>query len=198
MSMPSQILIVEDDARVVSTLARALAARQLEVVVAAGKREAIVLASQTAWLAALVDMGLPEGETAGLEVVRHLRLHWPHRHVSTLTGRMDPLLDNALYELDCGVLRKCDSLLSVIESFISKVTRDDLAGRTGRRFELTAREIELCRVLFAGSSLPEAAVRMQISIATAKRHVWKILRKTAPLGARNMRELEAALRRTMT
>ena len=81
---PHSILVVDDDERFRSRLARALSERGLEVRMAADVPEAIALAQAESPELAVVDLRMPGG--SGLDLVRELKTIDPTTRVVVLTG----------------------------------------------------------------------------------------------------------------
>ncbi len=150
--------------------------------------EARSLIAVANWSAALVDVHLGDQPADGLALLRELRRDWPHRHCSAVTGAMDAAIDNAVYAIGCGLLKKTGDFDDLLQAFL--LHAEDHVDRLARRFGLTGQETHLCRELFAGCSLRDAAKAMGIGVATAKTYVRSILRKTSALGAKSIRQLQ--------
>jgi len=80
-----KILLLEDDPETASALARGLSIEGHDVSPAALKREALQLLEQRSFDAAILDVGLPDGE--GYEVVETLRSRHPATWILMLTAR---------------------------------------------------------------------------------------------------------------
>ncbi|MGE3274912.1 MAG: response regulator transcription factor [Vicinamibacterales bacterium] len=81
---PASVLLVEDDERLRTRLARALEERGFEVRAAEDRASAIAAATDDSPEYAIVDLRLPDG--SGLEVVSGLRAIDPATRVVVLTG----------------------------------------------------------------------------------------------------------------
>ena len=81
------VLVVDDDAAFARTVADALNDRDIEAVAVSDPKEALALARQTSFSAAVVDLIMPEMD--GLELARELRRGNPATEVVLLTGHAD-------------------------------------------------------------------------------------------------------------
>jgi len=148
----------------------------------------------------LSDYHLPDG--TGADLARSLRRASPDTSVLVLTG--DPstsVLADVARSGAVGHLTKARDLDDVVSAVRqaaggeilfapSELQRLLVADRSERKLDepLTARELEVLRVLAAGVSTNAAADQLGISTATLRAHVQAILRK---LGAHSRLEAVA-------
>jgi len=196
------VLIVEDDVLVASALSRAVARHSVVQTVGTVRDALEILQRPRHWLAAIVDVGLPDG--TGMEVAS--RLLSPELHVPTLvlTGRSDHRLANEAQALGAQFLFKPVSL-DEIDGFLERVMANDPKTRIGASLDalasaagLTAREREIVSQILKGTARSDLAKVMQTRESTVKTHVRSILVKTAArdLGEVARRILEQAVHRS--
>ncbi len=202
MSTPIRVVIADDERLFAELLRVALrGAEGIEVV-------AVVhdLKSAQAALAAnkpdvvLADYHMPDG--TGAELARTVRNTLPATAVVVLTG--DPsaaVLNDVARSGAVGHLTKERGLEEVVASVRaaaageilfapSELQRLLLEGETAKRIiePLTARELEVLRLLAGGASTSSAAETLGISTATLRAHIQAVLRK---LGAHSRLEAVA-------
>ena len=202
MSSPLRVLVVDDERLFAELMRHALArATDIEVV---GVMHDVKTASQAAAdlkpAVVLSDYHLPDG--TGAELARSLRRDAPDSSVLILTG--DPsttVLADVARSGAVGHLTKSRDLDDVVTAVRqaaggeilftpSELQRLLVADRTERVLDepLTARELEVLRMLASGVSTNSAAEMLGISTATLRAHVQAILRK---LGAHSRLEAVA-------
>ena len=158
--------------------------------------EAVTLASETKPAVALMDVNMPG--RSGIEATQALRLVSPATRVVILTVSPDEhLVAEAIYAGACGYLLKDSSVAEIVsgiraavdgESLLSPRVAADLIERlrdSGPAREvprdelpkLTAREVEVLRLIVAGSENSEIARELVISEQTVKNHVSSVLAK---------------------
>jgi DNA-binding NarL/FixJ family response regulator len=195
-------VIVADDQRVVRDGLTILVGLidDIEIVAAAGDgAEAVELARETEPDVVLMDLRMPELD--GAEATRLIRSTLPQTQVLVLTTYADDAsLFPALQAGARGYLTK-DASAEEIETAIRAVAagrthldpmiqqrlvaaivdshRSSVADLPG---ELTAREVEVLKLIAAGLSNAEIAATLVVSVATVKTHVNHIFQKT---GARD-------------
>ena len=84
MQSPIRLLIVDDEERFVSTLARLLSMRQMEVTTAYSGEQALEAFAPGAFDVALVDVKMPG--MSGVELLAELKKRDPNLEVIVLTG----------------------------------------------------------------------------------------------------------------
>ncbi len=191
------ILIVDDHSLFRQGLKGLLMARRDAVCVvgeATNGREAIKLAARLQPDVILMDICMPDMN--GLEATTHIRRASPHIAIVILTASEADLdLRQAIQLGVSGYLSKdldCDELfdlLSGIEVGQPAITRA-MASRLMKCMsspfatasdcelpELTERELDVLRLVVRGSSNPQIAESLCISINTVKVHLRKILEK---------------------
>lgn len=180
------ILIVEDDPRVSSSLARGLGEAGYGVSVAATLREAQAHLESASLALVILDLGLPDGD--GVQVLRRLRQEGSRVPVIILTARdsvvervagLDEGADDYLAkpfsfpELLARVRARLRTIRQESESAVLKVGDleiDRLARRVRRGerpIELTAREFDLLAYLACNAGFP-------VSRDMLTREVWHV------------------------
>lgn len=202
MSTPLRVLVVDDERLFAELMRHALiGAPDMEVVgvmhdLSSASKAAIELKPAVV----LSDYHLPDG--TGADLARSLRRSNPDCSVLVLTG--DPsteVLADVARSGAVGHLTKARDLDDVVAAVRqaaggeilfapSELQRLLVAERTQRTLEepLTARELEVLRMLASGVSTNAAAETLGISTATLRAHVQAILRK---LGAHSRLEAVA-------
>jgi DNA-binding NarL/FixJ family response regulator len=185
-----KFLIVDDHAIVRSGLSRLLAALgEVEITETGNGRDAINLFRSIRPDLVLLDINLPG--LGGLELLRRLRLDDPEARVL-----MFSMHDEAIYArraLQAGARGYAtknidpDALLTAITRilnggrYIEPAIAEDLALRslddTQSNDQLTARDLEILRLLAEGSSLSEIADRLALSYKTVANNCSQIKAK---------------------
>jgi DNA-binding NarL/FixJ family response regulator len=202
MSTPLRVLVVDDERLFAELMRHALArATDIEVVdIMHDVKTASRAAADLKPAVVLSDYHLPDG--TGAELARSLRRDAPDSSVLILTG--DPsttVLADVARSGAVGHLTKSRDLDDVVTAVRqaaggeilftpSELQRLLVADRTERTLDepLTARELEVLRMLASGVSTNSAAEMLGISTATLRAHVQAILRK---LGAHSRLEAVA-------
>jgi DNA-binding NtrC family response regulator len=136
MSSP-RILLVDDEDRFRTNLAKMLAAQGLEVADAAGGREALELLQHEAYDVALVDLRMPGMD--GLETLAQMKKSAPGLEVIMLTGHAS--MDAAMQISKLGgydyLLKPCplEELLLKIEAAFEKKVEREKRTRTAAKAE---------------------------------------------------------------
>jgi DNA-binding response OmpR family regulator len=170
---PVRILLVEDDPETASALARGISLGGHDVSVAGLKSEALQLLEGRIFDAAILDVGLPDGE--GYEVVEALRSCQPETWILMLTARGS--VDDRVEGLDRGAddyLVKPFSIAELAATLrarerrpgrcTTEVRSDDLAldllerraTIRGERIELTGTEFSLLFALLRDRGVPRS------------------------------------------
>ena len=169
--------------------------------IAHGVDEAIALVQAEQPQVVLMDFNLPDGD--GITAVRVINERWPSTHVIMLSGiDTDDLLERAI-EVGCvGYLVKDRPVEDVLRAVRSAARGEllfsapELSRMLGRLRKpsspsmewLTARELEVLRLLAKGHSTEGIASQLFISVNTVRNHVGRILNK---LGAHSKLEAVA-------
>ncbi len=207
-----RVLIVDDHVLFSEGLASLLNAQpDFSVVGQAGSvGEAITLARELCPDLILMDFGLPDG--TGLEATQAILAERPTTNIVFLTvHEQDERLFAAIRSGAKGYLLKNVPVAKLLahlrglergEAAISPTMTSHILGEFARmspahessqvEAELTARELDVLKLLAAGASNREIADRLCISENTVKNHVGSILTK---LGLRNRREAASFARR---
>lgn len=187
-----RVIIVDDHKMLSEGTARLLAGEEdIEVVgTAATVADARVLVADTAPDVAIVDFRLPDGDGAAL--TREILAVSPTTKVLILTGLPDDGLLVAAIEAGCsGFLTKdraIEELAAAVrlagtgEAFIPTSLINQLlpkmrGERKGLGSDLTARELEILRLLQTGMTSPVIASTVFLSVNTVRNHVQNILMK---------------------
>lgn len=139
----------------------------------------------------LMDLLMPGG-IDGIEATRRLRQAHPEVRVVVLTSYADDarviaalragaigyILKEAEPELLLGAVRSAAQGRSVLDPTVATAVLHELAAPpTGRGAALTARELDVLRLLTRGLANKEIAERLSIGEETVKTHVGNILAK---------------------
>ena len=202
MNEKLRVMVVDDERLFAELMRVALSgAHGVEVVgVVHDVRSAIALANETGPTVVLSDYHLPDG--TGADIARTLRRSTPDTCVLVLTGDPSELvLSDVARSGAVGHLTKSrglDDVVSAVRTAASgeilfapsELQRLLVTAPTSRELEepLTARELEVLRVLAGGISTAAGAELLGISPATLRAHVQAILRK---LGAHSRLEAVA-------
>jgi DNA-binding NarL/FixJ family response regulator len=197
VSEPTRVAIADDQALVRTGFAMILTAAGLEVVAeAADGAEAVDAVRRTAPDVVLMDIRMPEID--GLEATRRIMASGsPPRVIMLTTFDLDRYVYAALRAGASGFLlkdvspeqlvaavrlvRAGDALLApaitrrLVERFAVRDGPDQSLHRD--LAALTPRELDVLRLLARGLTNAELAVRLQLSEATVKTHVARILAK---------------------
>lgn len=150
----------------------------------------VALANLENWLpdVAVVDLQLPGG-IDGIETARRIRTLTPHTQVVVLTAHTDDarvvaalragaigyLQKNTQPETLLTAIRAAARGQSLLDPAVANVVLQELVG--GNKDELTAREIEVLKLLAGGRTNREIAETLVIGEETVKTHVGNILAK---------------------
>jgi len=189
--MAISVLLVDDHAVVVETLALALAqSDDFEVAgTASTGEEAIAAAAETKPAVALVDMGLPD--ISGVEVLRRLRVSSPATRVVILTGSSDAShFAQAMEAGVSGYLTKDARLGEVTDAIRAAhegrvVVPERVVGRllapkptsSGLGADLNRRELEVLALLGEGCDAKRIATTLHVSWHTARGYIKNVLLK---------------------
>jgi len=173
----SAVLLVDDDEAFRRTVGDALETAGYTVLAAASGEEAVELAARHAPRAAILDVALPG--ISGYHVCRHLRGRFgaglPILFVSAVRLESFDRVAGLLIGADEYVTKPCatDELLIHLERLIrgSAPVAPQIAAR------LTARELEILRLLAEGRTGAEIAAELVISRRTVTTHIENLMRK---------------------
>lgn len=154
-----------------------------------GELKALVREHQPDML--IMDYNMPGGE--GGEVLAYLKHRYPGLRVLVLTAeRSGPLLKHLAAAGADGLLLKegsAEELLAAVQRIAGggKVLADEARAKIDAvDFELTARELQVLRLIGAGLTNAAIAERFSLSTRTVDKHRENLLRK---LGANNVVQL---------
>jgi DNA-binding NarL/FixJ family response regulator len=198
-----RVLVVDDELLFAELMRVALShADDIEVVgVVHDARTAIAEAPRLAPAVVLSDYHLPDG--TGADIARSLRRTLPDVSVLVLTGDPSPsVLADVARSGAVGHLTKARGLDEVVAavrqaaggeilftpSELQRLLLTEPAAERTLDEPLTARELEVLRLLAGGTSTAASSVQLGISPATLRAHVQAILRK---LGAHSRLEAVA-------
>lgn len=188
----ARILVVDDHELVAEAVARAIGAEpDLEVVAVVGTAaEAIAAVRSLRPAVVVMDVRLPDG--SGIDATARITTEFPETHVVMLTGFADGgVLARALEAGCAGFVAKegrFTELLATIRSVLTGVVHvpphllDGLVAHLRPRpaevgTDLTARELEILRMLAAGHSTKAMVEELALSIHTVRNHVRSVLSK---------------------
>ncbi len=194
-TVPLRVLIVEDDPMMQLGLEQSLMAHpQLEIV---GQTEdgylAVQLALQLKPNLVVMDIGLPRLD--GIAATQQIKAALPDTHVVMLTSHQTET--EIIAALSSGADAYCikgasiERLLSAIAAAVDGATYlDPLIARrvidhlkpptpTNNHANLSARELEVLKLMVLGLSNPEIAQKLYLSPNTVKTHVRGIMNKLA-------------------
>lgn len=179
-----RILIVEDDeilARALINVIRGGAEEARASTVAAAKR----MLRREPWDGLVIDVGLPDGD--GLELLAWAREAGVRTPALVITGQYEPALANRADLLNAQFAYKPE-ILPNVKAFLGRVRASAGEAETtaravvsaeelGRHVGMTAREIELTRLVVEGVPRGALAERLRVSENTVKTRVRRLLDK---------------------
>jgi len=178
-----KILIVEDEPSLSTTLVRTTET-YFEPVTASSKSMALDLAAQEPVVAAIVDVGLPDGD--GLDVVAELRKRSADMPILVLTGSNDPSTINRAQLLRAEYVVKpffSDNVARFVQRALahrSSVDKDRLQAtvtQISTDYRLSQREAQI--LIFAVEGVPRRHIAdvLGVSENTVKTQVRSLLEK---------------------
>ena len=140
---------------------------------------------------AVIELELPG--LSGVETIRRLRTLSPPVSAVILTGRVDQVAETVSAGA-CAFLLKTSPLEALVAALrtaaaghslvlpataatLLEASREQASVRSGKLADLSARELEVLRLLAGGRDNAEIAAELFISPSTAKSHVSRILGK---------------------
>jgi DNA-binding NarL/FixJ family response regulator len=161
------------------------------VVETASGEEALEAAGAITPDLAVIELELPG--LSGVEAIRRLRAVSPHVSAVVLTGRTDQVAE-AVSAGACAFLLKTSPLEALADALrtaaaghslvlpataatLLDANRERASVRSGKLADLSARELDVLRLLAGGRDNAEIAAELFISPSTAKSHVSRILGK---------------------
>ena len=179
-----KILIVEDEPSLSTTLVRATETYFSPLCVGSKAAAMRVVEDGTEVAAAIVDVGLPDGD--GLEVVARLRARFADLPILVLTGSMEPATINRAQLLHAEYVVKpffTDNVAKFIQRALqrsSSVDKERLQGvvaQITREQRLSAREAQI--LIFAVEGVPRRHIAdvLGVSENTVKSQVRSLLEK---------------------
>lgn len=178
------LLVVEDDELVARMLQRRLESFTRPTITASAA-EATARMRDHDWVAAIVDVGLPEGVIAGLDVLEHLRRELPELPLLTFTARFGAERETteaiALRSTRAGalVLPKEGSIEELL-AFVRRAVRQrmSLEDYLIQAHGLTTREASIVAWVAAEGTLQAFAEREGIALTTVRTHARRIVQRT--------------------
>ena len=197
------VVIVDDHPAILDSVGRYLESQGIDVLgTAADGSTGVELIEQLRPKVAILDLRLPG--LSGLEAVLRLRQRVPETRLLLYTGAGDnELVYQSLSAGALGVIQKDASLLELVRAV--DIVADDKPYIDGRLASfmlsgpsaplLTARELDVLRLLAEGNSNEAIAAELHIAPDTVRAHLRKAMRK---LGSRTRTQAVAtALRRSV-
>jgi DNA-binding NarL/FixJ family response regulator len=189
---PVTIVIVEDQEIVAEALSRAIDGELgMSVVGIAGTvEEAVSRAAQFHPRVVVMDYGLPDG--TGAEAARRIKANQADIEIVMMTGVSGGAVLAEALEAGCSGFVPKQSHYSMLIAAINGVVDGqvqvppDLMAEliahlrqrpTPQGSDLTARELELLRLIAAGESTAAIASQLYLSVHTVRNHVARILTK---------------------
>ncbi len=184
-----RIVIIDDHQMFAESLLRLLEAdHDLEVVGIAGscgESEGAIQRHRPSVV--VMDNRLPDGD--GVDAAARLRHDHPHVQIVMLSGQPDPTLVGRAIEAGCAGLVTKDHAVTDLVAAVRAAERGETffaAGAPGATRggetsggSLTARELDVVRLLVRGCSNQEIAVELNLSVNTVRNHLQAVLRKLA-------------------
>ncbi len=193
MSQLSQtVLVVEDDEAQSRAIERALG-RRFAVKTAATLAAARARLDDENFIAAIIDVGLPDAGEGGLELLRWLRARYPTVGALVVSARFERELLEAAAELGAFFLAKPLSM-TVVERWLENTptTRREVMLAAAREdYGLSAREFELLRWLVHGGTVDAFARHVGVGEGTAKAYARRLATK---LGVPRVRDVVGRFR----
>jgi len=179
------LLLVEDDPLARQAVARLLLPRDVHQAGSAAEALAAV-ATRSDWTGLIVDVGLPEGNLAGLHLLRTLRETLPDIPAVILTGQLKEEIVHTLSLLRADYLMK-PAGREKLAWFLGKVDAhlrrfDAIVERASARYDLSARQAEIVRWFLERKSVDAYLAHASISRSTFNKHRDAILAKTGDRG----------------
>jgi len=185
-----KVAIVDDHPMVAEGLARLVASESdLEFVGVAGSvADAVSLVAREGPDVVLMDYHLPDGD--GAEATASILRRWPHVKVLMLSGSSETEVLSKAIEAGCSGFISKNRRAGDIMSAVRSVARGEIVMRADQLAEvmnrlsapansegLTARELEILRLLAKGRSSAEIAIELFLSKHTVRNHIRNILMK---------------------
>ena len=190
--MAIEVLLVEDDARIAASIAKALRAKGYGVTLAARGEEAFFVATQQRFDLLVLDLSLPGRD--GLAVLEALRKHDKDLAVLILSARAE--VSDRVRGLQCGA----DDYLTKPFSMVELEARLEALLRRGRpemvlrlavgdlfmdvalrRVSRGTQPIELTQLEFDLLQLLMRRARSVVSRDTLTREIWKDVPRVTPM-----------------
>jgi len=194
----SRLLVVEDEPLVAQSLVRALR-RVRDVELVESVRGAVAaLKSDEKWAAAILDVGLPDGN--GLDVLKLARELYPLLPVLVLTARDDVATINEAHRLRAEFACKPFDLHEVVRFAKDALSFEHVPAERvaeavrglAQECGLTPREVAIVQTSLTHRSRSDVLAELGVSENTLKSHVRSVLKKT---GHDSMQSLSRALLR---
>lgn len=177
------LLLVEDDPMALRTLQRLVGDRATVHAGSALEARAI-LDGRSDITGCLVDVALPEGPRAGLEVLGWIRDKYAFVPCALVTGSSEPEVLDAAVLLGATIVRKpavgarLEALLARMDRYAPDETNRALLRAATNQYRFTPRESEIVAWFVSGLDQSSFLAQKGISRSTFKEHRKHILAKT--------------------
>lgn len=178
----SSFLIVEDEPLLGRALTR-LVRDRADGVLATTIGGALEVLDGRRWTGLVIDVGLPDG--SGLDLLRQIRERGQQVPALIVTGRYDPAVANAAFELRSGCVFKPD-ITQPVTLFVDRAiaTQGEILLRTSAAVRelstangFTSREADVVGLLALGVSRERLAAELGVTENTVKTLARRILNK---------------------
>ena len=179
----ARVLVVDDHAFGLTTLAAALEGRGHVVTSATSARDALVLAPERRCEVALLDLDLGPGPT-GIDLARALRRLLPELGICILTSYRDPRLAGShLPELPIGAMYVCKADITDVDQLVHAIAalrhsplrrRTVTTMTTGPTAALTDVQVEVLLAVGAGVTTAEIAQQRGVTTSAIEQTISRI------------------------
>lgn len=178
------LLFVEDDDLVGTMLVSWLRSRGHEVEWVRSVADAEARASrETGFRYFILDVHLPEGPHAGVDLLKKLRMRYPDVPAAILTGGLTPELANVAMMLHARPIAKTLGQLEALDAFLRESPPDviqtsaEVLEEAATRFGLSEAQRKVFSLAAVGQDRDAIKAAMNIRDGTLRAHITSILRK---------------------